>query len=175
MIKKLSILVILAAGLLLQSCNEQRNREIFDEFEGEAGVSMIKLPPGLFLGMIEGETEVSSDDLGNVDYVKLMMFNEENSKKLTSKELSGRIREKFDKYGYELAIDFASGGTSISAYILENEDYVSDLMVLVSEKSNVITLGLSGKLDSESLMKFASEIDYDDLSSFSSGSFDFSF
>jgi len=136
---------------------------------------MLKLPSGLFLGLIEGETEVATDDIGNVDYVKLLMFDQENSKKLTAELLAKKIREKFNKYGYELALDFASGGTSASAYILENKEYVSDLMVLVSEKSNIICLGLSGKLDSKSLMKFASEIDYDDLSSLTSSGLDLSF
>jgi len=175
MIKRLFLLTILIAAVFFQSCNTEKNREIFDEFEGEEGISMIKLPPGLFLGLIEGETDAPTKDFGNVDFVKLMMFDESKTTKQSSRELASEMRDKFDKYGYELAVDYSSGGTSISAYMLEDKDIVSDLMILVSEKTNVIGLGISGKLDSESLLKFASEVDYSDLKGLSSSGLDFSF
>lgn len=173
--KKLFVVSILLVGILFQACQNEKNKEIFDEFEGQEGFSMIKLPPRLFLGLVEGETGTSTDNLGSVDLVKLMIFDESASDKRSSRELAEELSAKFDKYGYELAIDFASGGTAISAYVLENEEYVSDLMIIINEKESLIGLGLSGKLDSQSLMKFASEIDYDDLKDLSSLGLDFNF
>ena len=163
----------LLAVILLVSCNETKNKEILEEFEGEEGVYMIKLPPGLFLNMLNTNDEIDTEEIGNVEYVKLLMFDESNSNSLTSKEMIDDIKSKFDKYGYEMAIEFYSGGTGISAYMLQDDEYVSDLLVLISEKNSLIGLGLSGKLDGSSILEFASDLDYNDLKGLSSGSFSF--
>lgn len=157
------ILPVLLAIMLL-ACNSERNREIFEDYEGEDGVYMVKLPPALLLGMMDSESDFNREDLGNVDFVKLLVFDEAKAASRTSAEMLNEIRQKFDKYGYEVAIQFSSSGNDISAYVLENEDYVSDLMVLVNSGDGVFGLGISGRLDGKALMNFASEVDFDDLS-----------
>ena len=57
--------------------------------------------------------------------------------------------------------------------MLENEEFVSDLMLLISEENNLVGLGLSGRLDGKSLAAFASDIDYDDLIGLSGDNFSF--
>lgn len=173
MIKKLLLITWLVAGFILSSCNTAKNKEIFEDLEGEEGVYMIKLPPALFLKMIDNGSDIETGSLGNIDYVKLLMFDQQNSKSLTSKQLTGDIKDKFDKYGYELVIEFYNGGTGISAYMLQKEEFVSDLMLLISEENNLVGLGLSGRLDSKSLAAFASDIDYDDLIGLSGDNFSF--
>ena len=170
---RILVLVYFFSVFFLVSCSSAKNQEIFESFEGEEGVYMIKLPPGLFLNMIDKGTEVETKELGNIDYVKLLMFDEQNSKSLSSREIVGDIKEKFNKYGYDMAIEFYSSGTGISAYILEKEEYVSDLMLLISQENSLVGLGLSGRLDTKSIVKFASEVDFDDLQELSTGSISF--
>lgn len=147
------------------ACNKEKNREIFDDFEGEEGVYMLKLPPAVFLGMVESETEQGDDQLGNVDFVKVLFFDETKASNRDAGDMLSEIKEKFDRYGYEMAIQFSSSGSDISAYLLENDGFVSDLMVIVNGDDGLIGLGLSGKLDGNALMKFASEVDYNDFDS----------
>ncbi|GEM_PF-1069943 len=164
MIKLSGRLMLVLFAILLLACNTESNREIFEDFEGQEGIYMIKLPPSLFLGMVGSETELNKDQLGNVDFVKLLVFDEAKAASRTSIDIVKEIRQKFDRFGYEMAIQFSSSGNDVSAYILENEDYVSDIMVLINSADGVLGLGISGKLDGKALMNFASEIDYDDLS-----------
>lgn len=164
MIKFYGKMLLALLAIMLVACNSERNREIFEDYEGEDGVYMVKLPPALFLGMMDSEAEFRKEDLGNVDFVKLLVFDEAKAISRTSVEMISEIRQKFDKYGYEMAIQFSSSGNDISVYVLENEDFVSDLMVLINSGDGVLGLGISGRLDGQALMNFASEVDFDDLS-----------
>lgn len=164
MTRNYKIIALILFTVLLAACKTEKNREIFEDFEGEEGVYMLKLPPALFLGMIESESGLDEAAVGNIDFVKLLMFDESKATNRSSEDILKEIRDKFDKYGYEMAIQFSSSGNDISAYILDNEDYVSDLMIVINGDEGVVGLGLSGRLDGRALMNFASEVDYDDLS-----------
>lgn len=171
MIKKVDLLIAFALliSVILPGCSgEKKNQEIFDEFEGEEGIYMIKLPPGLFLGMLSmGDgCDIDPSDIGDIDMVKVMIFDQNKAANRTSGELIDEIKGKFDKFGYEMIIQLNSSGSDISAYILENGEDVTDLMVLVNEGSTMIGMGLSGKLDARSIMKFASEVDYEQFRGF---------
>jgi len=163
MIRRYGVLALILSVLLITACRTEKNKEIFEDFEGEEGVYMIKLPPGLFLGMLNSESGQDETELGNIDYVKLLVFDETRAMDRDSDDIISEIREKFDRFGYEMAIQFSNSGNDISAYLLENEDYVTDLMIVINSDEGVLGLGLSGKLDGGALMNFASEIDYSDL------------
>lgn len=164
MIKIFSALLAALMAVMLAGCNSEKNREIFEDFEGDQGVYMVKLPPSLFIGMVDSEAELKDEQFGNVDFVKLLVFDEAKAAGRLTGDIVSEIREKFDKFGYEIAMQFSSSGNDISAYVLENDDYISDLMLLVTKHEGVLGLGISGRLDGEALMNFASEIDYNDLS-----------
>jgi hypothetical protein len=166
MIKIYSAMLAALMAVMLAGCNSEKNSEIFEDFEGQDGVYMVKLPPSLFVGMLDSESNISDDQFGNIDFVKVLVFDETRAAGRLSADLLGEIRSKFDRFGYEMAIQFSSSGNDISAYMLENEDYVSDIMVLVKNHEGVIGLGISGRLDGQALMNFASEVDYDDMSEF---------
>jgi hypothetical protein len=164
MIKIYSSLLAAIIALMLAGCNSEKNREIFEDFEGDQGVYMVKLPPSLFIGMLDSEADIKNEELGNIDFVKLLVFDEAKAAGRLSVDIVSEIREKFDKFGYDLAVQFSSSGNDISAYVLENDDYISDLMLLVTNQEGVLGLGISGRLDGKALMNFASEVDYEDLS-----------
>ncbi|HUS86524.1 MAG TPA: DUF4252 domain-containing protein [Bacteroidales bacterium] len=158
--------LLVISALSVQSCNrEERNREIFEDYEGNEGIYMIKLPPSLFLGMINSGTgkDVDSNEIGNVDFVKVMVFDQSEAGGKTTGELFGEISNKFSSFGYEMIIRINSGGSDISAYILEKDPFVSDLMLIIREDKSLTGIGLSGRLDSKAILNFASEIDFDDL------------
>lgn len=174
MIKIYSVLLAIGIAVMLAGCTSEKNREIFEDFEGDQGVYMIKLPPSLFIGMLDSEAVLNDEQLGNIEYVKLLVFDEAQAEGKLSSDIVSEIKGKFDKFGYDLAIQFSNSGNDISAYVLENEDYVSDLMLLVKSQEGVLGLGISGRLDGKALMNIASEIDYNDLSGIiDTGSFPF--
>jgi len=160
---------LLIVSVVFSGCSsDKKNQEIFDEFEGEEGIYMIRLPPALFLGILsmEEQGDIDPSDIGDIDMVKLMVFDQKKATNRTSDELIDEIKRKFDRYGYEMIIQFNNSDADISAYILENDENVTDLMVLVNEGSTMIGMELSGKLDARSIMKFASEVDYEQFRGF---------
>jgi len=157
-------IAIVAFAILLSSCQSEKNREIFDDFEGEEGVYMLKLPPSLFMGIMDNEAGPGKEELGKVNLVKLMFFDENKAGgEREPGDIHNEIIRKFDRYGYEMALQFSSSGTNISAYMLENEEYVSDIMVVLNGDEGLIGLGLSGRLDGRALMDFALNMDYQEL------------
>lgn len=161
-----SILTLLIISLL--SCSDKRkNDDIFDEFEGEKGVYMVKLPPALFLGLIGMNSDnINKEEMGDIDLVKFLVYSQENNTADETDHMLQQITAKILDFEYENIIAFNSSDAFVSAYILENEDYVSDLMLLLRENNSLICLGLSGKLDGEAITNFASGIEYNKLRDF---------
>jgi len=154
--------------LTVSSCSDRkRNEDIFSDFEGEKGVYMVKLPPALFLKLLDIERNNTRDeDLGDINMVKLLIYSRENDTEDDRKKMYGRIRDKLTDYEYENIFGFNSSTSYISAYILENEDYVTDLMIVFKEDNSLACLGLSGRINGEEVLKFASEMEYNKLRDF---------
>ncbi len=154
--------------LAFASCSDKRkNDDIFNGFEGEKGVYMIKLPPDLFMGMIGMDKEdIDKDKIGDIDLVKLLVFSRENNTKDDTDHMLGRLTDKMNDFEYENILGFNSSDAYVSAYILDNEDYVSDLMLLLRGSNSLICLGLSGKLDGQEIFNFATQIEYRKLRDF---------
>lgn len=114
---------------------------------------------------MEGNT-VRNHDMGNIQLVKLLIYSRENDTDNKRGLMYDRISGKLTDYQYENLFGFNSGKAFISAYILENDDYVSDLMILFRENESLACLGLSGRLKGEEILKFASEIEFNKLRSF---------
>ena len=150
------------------SCTDKRkNDDIFTEFEGEKGVYMVKLPPALFLGLVGMESDnINKEEMGDIDLVKLLVYSRENNSEDDTDHMLQRITGKINDFEYENILGFNSSDAYVSAYILENEDYVSDLMLLLKENNSLVCLGLSGKLNGEEIFKFATKIEYDNLRDF---------
>jgi hypothetical protein len=163
MTRRQGTLTVLLILLILSACNSEKNREIFEDFEGEEGIYMIKMPPALFLGMLNAGSETDNVELGNIDFIKLMVFDESKSTAKSSGDILKEIINKFDHYGYEMTIQFSSGGSDISAYLLDNGDFISDLMIVINGEDGLVGLGLSGNLDGKALMELASTVDYEEL------------
>ncbi len=160
---------ILALMLLaVASCSDKRkNDDIFTEFEGEKGVYSVKLPPDLFMGLIGMDKEdINKEKMGDIDLVKLLVYSRENNSKDDTDHMLSRITGEMNDFEYENILGFNSSDAYVSAYILENEDYVSDLMLLLRQDNSLICLGLSGKLDGQEIFNFATQIEYRKLRDF---------
>ncbi|MEE4215235.1 MAG: DUF4252 domain-containing protein [Bacteroidales bacterium] len=165
----LSLLAVTILGF--SSCSGKKgNEDIFTEFEGDKGVYMVKLPPALFMNLIGMEkSNIDTEAMGNIKLVKLLIYSRENDTDSERADMYGKISGKLADYEYENLIGFNSGKVFISAYVLENVDYISDLMIVFRENESLACLGLSGRLKGDEIMQFASEIEYNRLRDFVNG------
>ncbi|MEZ5001330.1 MAG: DUF4252 domain-containing protein [Bacteroidales bacterium] len=156
-------MLLVAVTLLGQSCRERKNEDIFAGLEGEPGVYMLKIPPVLLTGMLKSDSTATAtaDTIGNIELVKVLLFNSSESKKYSVSEMNGNLLKRFNEIGYEAVFQASSGGTNISAYLYEKKGEVTDLMLLVAEGESIFGLGISGNLNPESIVNFAGEIEYD--------------
>jgi len=160
--------ILLVFTVLLSSCNGKRtNDDVFSEFEGEKGVYMVKLPPRLFMTLIGMEEDrINDDNIGDIDLVKMLVYSRENNTDEDTGRMMQRISARMNDFEYENIIGFTSSDVYVSAYILDNDQYVSDLMILFKEDQSLVCMGLSGKLDGRKIFKFASNLEYDKLRDF---------
>lgn len=166
--KIISLILAVIIIAAISSCRPgKKNEEIFSEFEGEEGMYIVKLPPLLFLGLLGiSSDETQTDQLGDIDYVKLLIYGKEGAEEADAQEVLSRLQENFDEFEYENVMGMTSSGTFISAYILNDEEYISDLMVIIKEDKSLVCLGLSGKLNGNEVFNFATELEYDKLRNF---------
>ncbi|HCC69563.1 MAG TPA: hypothetical protein DEQ09_00185 [Bacteroidales bacterium] len=150
------------------SCSDKhRNDDVFTEFEGENGVYMVKLPPALFMALIGMEgNDIDTEDIGEINLVKLLVYSRENSTEEDTNEMMRRIKGKMNDFEYENILGFNSSNAYVSVYILDNEEYVSNLMILFKENESLVCMGLSGKLNGKEVFKFANRVEYDKLRNF---------
>jgi len=138
------------------------NEDIFSQLEGQDGIYTFKVPPALFIILARSEVPSGEmiDMIGEIENVKLLLFDPTKSKSKTAGNISDEIFASFREFGYELVIRVSHEGADFAAYILDNGDYVTDLMVVITDESSVKSIGLTGKLDSNSITNFAAVMDY---------------
>jgi len=162
-----NFLIVFLLVFVVSCSGNRKNEDIFTEFEGEKGVYMVKLPPALFLSLTgAGDANYDAEEMGDINFIKLLVYSQENNTREDVDNMFGRVNLKMSEFAYENILGFNSGAAYISAHILENEDYVSDLMLVMREGESLVCLGVSGELDGKKLFEFASRMDYDKLYNF---------
>jgi hypothetical protein len=149
--------------LIATACNKSEgNENLFYELEGRDGISIFKIPVLLFNGIASLELKEGDaiDDLGDIEIVKVLVFDQKSAKKMTLSEVSGIITAKLTGMGYEELLQVSASGIATTAFLLDNGQYISDLMVVITEGESIIGIGLSGRLDINTISKFASGFDY---------------
>jgi len=161
------IILLVIFLLVYTGCRRdpKSNEDIFSQLEGQEGVYTFKVPAALFLMLARAEVPSGElvDRLGDIEIVKLLMFDPGKSKSKTAGDISNEIFTSFGDFGYEMVIRVTYDGSDFAAYILENDKYVTDLMVVITDRESVTSIGLTGKLDSDSITDFASVMDYGKL------------
>jgi hypothetical protein len=156
------ILIILVAAVFSFSCKREKKGidDIFSEYERQDGVSMIKLPPALFLALLQKNENVPDLSIDNIDLVRFLTFNKTGSNNLAGKLILKEITSDLDGLKFEDLLRYSKSGYEVVVKILETGEYISDLIVIINDNENPMVVGVSGKFKTDDITRLASEIDF---------------
>jgi hypothetical protein len=166
------LLAALSFTFAFASCtSEPRSfeEEVRHVYRNDRGFMYIKIPPALLtlaLNMIDDKD--MADFFGDARQVGIITFSDEFSDN-ESNELVKNLEEMLTRYGFEYLIRISDSGKLISMKIKESNGKVTDLVTIVSENPGPVTaITLSGEIDVQSIVRMASELDYNKLLDISS-------
>lgn len=163
--------VMLVLLLFQWSCitdqNKYKETDIFEEYETQAGFTVLHLPPVLFkiIFSLSEESEIESKDiLDKIDVIKVMFF-EENEKTEKLGELKESMNIKVEKFKYNLLTRIAQEDSDISIYVIEEDKIIHEVLISIISDNDYIALNLVGELTTDDVMKVYEAINMQQLES----------
>lgn len=158
-------LVILIITLINFSCKKKEPGldQIFSEYSDLKGVSFIKLPPTLFKVYLEKYENVPEISFENVKVIRYMVVDKTETDIPNKPTMVNDINSELDLLKFEDLLRYSESGNETIVRILDNGNYISDLMILVNDNGSLMMIGISGQMKMEDITNLASKIDFTSL------------
>ena len=162
------LLVTLIVALFSFSCRKQEKSvdKLFSEYEGQEGVSSIKLPPVLFMAYLKTYEDVPEFSFENVEIIRYMIVDRKKTEISDKPVLLNDILSELTELQFEDLMRYSDSGNETIVSILGQGEIISDLVVLVNNKESLMLIGISGQMKIEDITRLASEIDFNSLKGF---------
>lgn len=159
------IIFILVAFICCFSCRREENSvdKVFSEYEGRDGAYVLKLPPSLFLALLQKYKSVNDVSFEGVDLVRLMKYNRTESNGFNGAQIINNINSELDELQLEDLLRYSQSGNEVIVKVFEKEDYIRDLIIIINDNESVTLIGISGKMETGNITKLAAEIDFKSL------------
>jgi hypothetical protein len=161
--RKLVIFIIYIL-ILCFSCKREENRvdKVFSEFDGMDGVYMLKLPPSLFLVLLQkyNYNNVNDVSFDGVDLVRLMKYNKTESNGFNKTQIIKDLISGLEELQFEDLLKYSESGNEVIVKVFEKDGYTSDLIILFNDNESVTLIGITGKMEIGNITKLAAEIDF---------------
>lgn len=152
-------LIILILFLFQWSCitdqNKYKETDIFEEYETQAGFTVLHLPPVLFkvVFSLSEESQIESKDLlDKIDVIKLMFF-EQNERTSKLENIKESMNLKVDKFEYNLLTRIAQEDNDIAIYVIDNGNTIHEVFISIVSDKQYIGLNFVGEFTKEDVMK----------------------
>lgn len=164
----LFFLVIIAVLLVLNSsCQNRRGkaaRDIFEKYEGQEGIYIFRIPPGIVNLLLDksGETGLM-ELLAEMEMIKVIICD-----KSTGSEKRDIILEDFNKKlseeNFEDLFMINDSDHSVRFKIHENETgNIDEIMMLIKEEDSFLGLSIVGNLTYDQISMLTNKVKIDDF------------
>jgi hypothetical protein len=159
------IIFILFASIFILSCTREENNmdKVFSEYDGQEGAYIVKLPPTLFLLLLQKYNAVQDVSFDGVEFVRLMKYNKTESNGFEGQKIISKITSELEELQFEDLLRYSQSGNEVIVKVFEKDDNISDLIILMNDNESVTMIGISGKMKIDDITKLASEIDFKSL------------
>lgn len=156
------LLVTLIVALFSFSCRKEEKSidRLFSEYEGQEGVSSIKLPPVLFMAYLKTYEDVPEFSYDNIDVIRYMVFDRKKTDVSDKPVVMSDILSELTELQFEDLVRYSDSGNETIVSIQGQGDLINDLVVLVNNKESLMMIGISGQMKIEDITRLASEIDF---------------
>ncbi|MCB2196113.1 MAG: DUF4252 domain-containing protein [Bacteroidetes bacterium] len=166
--KKISY-ILLILFLFQWSCitdqNKYKETDIFEEYETQAGFTVLHLPPVLFkiVFSLSDESDIDSKKLlDKIDVIKVMFF-EQNEKTSKLESIKESMNTKVEKFEYNLVTRIAQEDNDIAIYVIESDKIIHEVLIVIVSDKEYIGLNFVGEFTKEDVMKVYESINMQKL------------
>jgi hypothetical protein len=160
-------ILFLLAVVFISGCQIHEGKaaeEIFDKYEGQEGVYTFRIPPGLIgIFLDEEENRELKETLREMDFIKVMILDEKKAKSKDKVRILQEFDQKLKENDFEDLLLFNEGTQMIKIKIREQEDFIHEMMILITEEDSFLGLSLVGKISLDRLSSIAKSIDIGDF------------
>jgi len=158
----LLFVIILITGC--QNHNEKAAEEVFDKYEGQEGVYTFRIPPGLIgIFLDEEEDRELKEILRKMDFIKVMILDEKKTRSSNKDQILQEFDQKLAESNFEDILLVNDGKQTIKIKIREEEGYIREMMILITEEDSFLGLSLVGKISLDQLSSVARSVDIEDF------------
>lgn len=156
----LVLLIVLAVA-----CKRHRpsGEEVMKSYETQKGVVTLKVPPGLIGIFISKDNPELKETLSEMESIKIMIVNRRKIEADNIRDFTIDFQEKLKSYGFEVMFEATDGEQRIKVLVLDNEEYIEEMMVLLSGQDEFLGLSMTGKIEPENLIEIAKGIEFGDF------------
>jgi hypothetical protein len=156
----LTAVLFIVSLLLLCSCRDDRGKaaeDVFEQYAGEAGVYIFRIPPGLISIFINAEENPElKQSLRNMKMIKVLIFDQSNAGKLDKQDILQAFTEKMEENQFGDLLLASEGEQVIRIKYREDEEgIIQEMMILVSEEESFLGLSMVGEINLDQLTEVA--------------------
>lgn len=151
--------------VFLGCANEENSaKEIFERYEGEAGVVSFHLPPGVISLFMDEEIGPEMEAiLSEVDKIKVITIDEHAFQKKQETAFSGEFEKAMRENKFVDVLIFSQSGETVKFRVNEDEEYVRELVVSVENPATFFAVSLVGTLDMKKIMLLAQNVQPEEI------------
>ncbi|MGC9471980.1 MAG: DUF4252 domain-containing protein [Bacteroidales bacterium] len=160
--KRKIIFCLTVFSFLIAGCRPEEKsgveEEIFRAYEGQKGVIIFSLPPGLFaLAVGEGDTEIR-DLMREVEKVRIILID-----RGAGKDPEGEFMEKLAGLGFEDLVSVNDGNNRVHLKIFQPEEVIREVMLLTSSDDTFLGISMAGNISREHLSALVKQVQINDF------------
>jgi len=154
--------------MIFSSCRDDKGKaaeDIFEKYEGQEGVYIFRLPPGLIGIFINGEKNPElKQSLRKMEMIKVMIFDERPLGKYNKDDILREFNEKLRESQFEDLFLASEGDQVIRIKYREDEnEIIQEMMILITEEETFFGLSMVGEINLDQLTHIAKSLDIGDF------------
>jgi len=162
------LLVIAILSFFTHSCRNDRGKaaeDVFDKYEGQAGVYIFKIPPGLIGIFVNSEENPElKQSLRKMEMIKVMIFDQSKRGKYDKNEIFTDFNQKLRESNFEDLLLASEGEQVIRIKYRENEEeIIQEMMILIMEEDTFFGLSMVGEINLDQLTDVAQSLEIENF------------
>ena len=154
--------------MIFSSCMDDRGKaaeDIFEKYEGQEGVFIIRLPPGLIGLFIDGEENPElKQSFRKMEMIKVMIFDEGPFGKYNKDDILREFNENLRESQFQDLLLASEGEQVIRIKYREDEnEIIQEMMILITEEETFFGLSMVGEINLDQLTHIAKSLDIEDF------------
>ncbi len=166
--------IVILTGLFACESQKKVSDIIYDKYNGQAGFSMIALPPNFVDKFVDESEKEQKELLNQIRDFRLMIFDDKLEGK-NNKSVYDEVNQMLNKGNFEELMSINKSGSKVTVKIRQQKDIVKEMHVLVKGENKFFIASLLGRINLNTITDAMDEINFNGLGDIKDFTDDFDF